>query len=84
MLLRHPEFEDARKGKAKGAPIKAEKPEQEIDDDQRPPAVQLDVMTKAEIAQYAKRSFGVELDVSKSKKEELIHTVGRMMGMARV
>lgn len=83
MLLRHPEYEDARKGKAAGTPIVAEAPVKEIEDDQRPPPVQLEAMTKAEIAAYAKRSFGVDIDPS-TKKADLIHTVGRMVGMARV
>ena len=83
MLLRHPEYEDARKGKAAGTPITAEAPIKEIEDDQRPPPVQLDSMTKGEIAAYVKRSFGVDIDTS-AKKVDLIHSVSRMVGMARV
>lgn len=82
-LLSHPEFEDARKGKSYGTPIKAEAPEKDIEDDQRPAPVQLDAMTKAEITQYAKRSFGVDLD-AKETKAELVSKVSRMVGMARI
>ncbi len=83
LLLRHPEFEDGRKGKLYGTPIKAKAPEKETDDDQRPPPVQLEAMTKAEIATYAKRSFGIDLNLRETK-DELVHRVSRMVGMARV
>lgn len=74
-LLRHPEFEDARKYKSK---IKVEEqPREEVED--LPPLVNLESMTKDQLAQYAHRNFGVKLDTS-VKKAELLDTVRLTMG----
>lgn len=74
-LLRHPEFEDARKRKTE---IKVEpRPREEVDI--QPPLVNLEAMTKDQLADYAHRNFGVRLD-TKAKKDELVDTVRLTMG----
>ena len=74
-LLRHPEFEDARKRKTE---IKVEEPPRE-EPDNLPPLVNLEAMTKDQLVQYAHRNFGVKLDTS-VKKAELLDTVRLTMG----
>ncbi|MCK2097524.1 hypothetical protein [Thauera aromatica] len=74
-LLRHPEFEDARKRKTE---IKVEPPPREEREDV-PPLVNLDAMTRDQLADYAHRNFGVRLD-PKAKKAELVDTVRLTMG----
>lgn len=74
-LLRHPEFEDARKRKTE---IKVEELPRE-EQDNLPPLVNLEAMTKDQLAQYAHRNFGVVLDAG-MKKSELLDTVRLQMG----
>jgi len=77
-LLRHPEFEDARKKKApiEVPPVELkDEPEEEV----AAPLVSLDAMTKDQIAQYAHRNFGVVLE-SGMKKADMVDAVRRQMG----
>jgi hypothetical protein len=80
-LLQHPEFEDARDGKDP-VPLKelaSKEPEElleEVDEALKMPLVDLNVMTKAQIIQYAHRYLGVELSPA-AKKTELVDTVRR-------
>jgi hypothetical protein len=77
-LLRHPEFKDGRVGKLKDRDIDATKPEKpEVKDE--PPLVNLEAMTKDNIAQYAKRNFNLELDDG-MKKADMVELVRRQMG----
>lgn len=81
-LLTHPEFEDAREDTS--VPIKSVVVKETLDDkteevEHEPPLVNLDAMTKAQIAEYAYRQFGVELD-GKATKTDMANTVRLQMG----
>ena len=80
-LIKHPEFEDARHHKQKTKPIEGVIPErqvEEIKDEDLPPLVHsMESMTKDQIAQYARRNFGVQVE---GKKGEMIEKVRYLMG----
>jgi hypothetical protein len=76
-LLKHVEFQDGRTGKLKGRPIDATEPSRKDEDE--PPLVDLNAMTKENLVQYAKRNFN--LDVSgRAVKGEMVEIVRRQMG----
>lgn len=78
-LLKHTEFEDAREGKDL-VPLNElvlKEPEElpeEVDDSLKAPLVDLNMMTKAQIIEYAHRYLGVELSPV-AKKADLVDTV---------
>jgi hypothetical protein len=84
-LLRHTEFADARPIEQRGKPIIADKPdvltehEREIDElDSLEQHAQIHTMTKAQLAVYAQRAFGVKLDVT-DLKVDVVHTVRNLI-----
>lgn len=77
-FLRHPEFSDARVGKAKGRPIDTTKPKVE-EKEEEPALVDLSAMTKDAISTYAKRNFNLELQPT-MKKSDMVELVRRQMG----
>lgn len=77
-LLKHPEFEDARHNFQKGKPIKVEAKEPKPEDEPDHPLISLEASTKHEIALYAKRNFGIDVDLG-HKKSELVDQVRGLM-----
>lgn len=87
-LLRHPEFEDARKKDEAGTPIiagrrpvdeEAEREElQEIAQN-----VRLQDMSREQLAAHAQRTFGVHLDITDPKLDVLdsVRHLGRLRGV---
>ena len=75
-LLTHPEFEDARPAKERG-PILAAKPIDPREDeelDEIDSHVRLDTMTKDQMAAYARRAYGVQIDTT-DLKVDVVQTV---------
>ena len=71
-LLKHPEFEDARKEGKRGTPIIGEQPEEvAVDDDiqESVDSIHLENMTKDQMTAYAMRTFGVHVDPSALKAD---------------
>lgn len=89
LLLRHPEFKDARKDRSK--PIDTapgsrydDKPE-DTEFGELPPLRDLSTLTKEQLGVFAKRNFGIDLDQGE-KKEQLVERARQLMGhnLARV
>lgn len=80
-LLKHPEFLDARHHKQRGE-IDAKPPvikDKEEDENELAPLVQIDSMTKEQVAVFAKRQFGIDLPAG-LKKGEMVDKVRFLMG----
>ena len=77
-FLTHPEFKDGRIGKMKAREVDTTQPQVEVEKDEAP-LVNLEAMSKENLAMYAKRNFNLELQM-KYKKSELIETIRRQMG----
>jgi hypothetical protein len=75
-LLKHPEFEDGRPAKERG-PILAPRPRNPEEDkelDEIDSHIRLDTMTKDQMAAYARRAFGVQIDTT-DLKVDVVQTV---------
>lgn len=78
-FLRHPEFTDARVGKAKSFDINKTPPPKPKEKEEEPALVDLSAMTKDAISTYAKRNFNLELQPT-MKKSDMVELVRRQMG----
>lgn len=87
-LLQHPDIWELADDQAElpllpvAQPVPAKEDEQDLEQNEhKAPLVQLDIMTKADVAHYAKRNFGIELPATLTKPA-MIDKVRALMGNA--
>lgn len=84
-LLKHPEFVDARPEGEAGTKIQYDPNRQnehlneEVEKEDLPPLVDINMLDKTQLTQYAKRYFNQDLP-PKARKDEMIDKVRSMMG----